>query len=276
MMNITAAEVNKLRQMTGAGMMDCKKALIESGGDYELAIDILRKKGQKVASKRADREANEGIVLAKSTNDHKFAALIMLNCETDFVAKNEEFTGFAKKILDAALAEKPRNIDDLKQLEVGGFAIESGITDMVGKTGEKMQLGGYEFIEAERVFSYNHMGNKLATILGLNKADGTEEIGLQLAMQVAAMSPVAIDKDDVPQKVVDKEIEIGKEQAREEGKPEEMLEKIALGKLNRFFKENTLLNQDFIRDAKKTVGQYLKEVDPQIKVVGFSRLKLGD
>jgi elongation factor Ts len=276
MVNITAAEVNKLRQMTGAGMMDCKKALIESGGDYELAIDILRKKGQKVASKRADREANEGIVLAKSTNDNKFAALIMLNCETDFVAKNEEFTGFAKKILDAALAEKPRSIDELKQIEVGGHAIESGITDMVGKTGEKMQLGGYEFIEAERVFSYNHMGNKLATILGLNKSEGTEEIGVQLAMQVAAMSPVAIDKDDVPQKVVDKEIEIGKEQAREEGKPEEMLEKIALGKLNRFFKENTLMNQDFVRDSKKTVGQYLKEVDPQIKVMGFSRLKLGD
>jgi len=276
MVNITAAEVNKLRQMTGAGMMDCKKALIESGGDYELAIDILRKKGQKVASKRADREANEGIVLAKSTKDQKFAALIMLNCETDFVAKNDEFTGFARKIMETALAEQPRSIDELKQLIVDGLTIETGITNMVGKTGEKMQLGGYEWIESERVFSYNHMGNKLATIVGLNKAEGTDEVGPQLAMQVAAMSPVAIDKDDVPQKVVDKEIEIGKEQAREEGKSEEMLEKIALGKLNRFFKENTLLNQDFVRDTKKTVGQYLKEVDSQIKVTGFSRLKLGD
>jgi elongation factor Ts len=276
MVNITAAEVNKLRQMTGAGMMDCKKALIESGGDYELAIDILRKKGQKVASKRADREANEGIVLAKSTSDQKFAALIMLNCETDFVAKNDEFTGFARKILETALAERPGSIDELRQLKVNGLAIEAGITDMVGKTGEKMQLGGYEWIEAARVFSYNHMGNKLATIVGLNKAEGADEVGPQLAMQVAAMSPVAIDRDDVPQKVIDKEIEIGKEQAREEGKPEEMLEKIALGKLNRFFKENTLLNQDFIRDSKKTVGQYLKEVDSQMKVTGFSRLKLGD
>jgi elongation factor Ts len=275
-MNVTAAEVNKLRQMTGAGMMDCKAALIESGGNYELAIDILRKKGQKVASKRADREANEGIVQAKSTNDKKFAALIMLNCETDFVAKNEEFTGFARKVLETALEKRPVSLDELKKIEVDGLSIEAGITGMTGKTGEKIQLGGYHFIEAEKVFSYNHMGNRLATILGLNKSEGTDEVGHQLAMQVAAMSPVAIDKDDVPQKVIEKEIEIGKEQAREEGKPEEMLEKIAMGKLNRFFKENTLLNQDFIRDSKKTVGQYLKEVDPQIKVVGFSRLKLGD
>jgi elongation factor Ts len=275
MANITAAEVNKLRKMTGAGMMDCKKALVETEGDFEKAIDLLRKKGQKVASKRADKEANEGIVLAKTTADEKFAVVLMLNCETDFVAKNEEFVTFANNIMEVALAQKPADVDALKALKLNDRTVEEGITEMVGKTGEKMDLGGYEVMEAEKVFAYNHMGNKLATILGLNKANGTDEAGHQLAMQVAAMAPVAVDRDDVPQKIVDKELEIGIEQAREEGKPEAMLEKIAMGKLNKFFKENTLLNQDFVRDSKKTVGQYLKEVDPDLKVTGFKRLMLG-
>ncbi|MCB2221864.1 MAG: translation elongation factor Ts [Bacteroidetes bacterium] len=275
MANITAAEVNKLRKMTGAGMMDCKKALVETEGDFDKAIDLLRKKGQKVASKRADKEANEGIVLAKTTADEKFAAVLMLNCETDFVAKNEEFVTFANNIMEVALAHKPADVNALKALKLNDRTVEEGITEMVGKTGEKMDLGGYEVVEAEKVFAYNHMGNKLATILGLNKANGIDEAGHQLAMQVAAMAPVAVDKDDVPQEIVDKEIEIGKEQAREEGKPEAMLEKIAMGKLNKFFKENTLLNQDFVRDSKKTVGQYLKEVDADLKVTGFKRLMLG-
>ncbi len=275
MANITAAEVNKLRKMTGAGMMDCKKALVETDGDFDKAIDLLRKKGQKVASKRADKEANEGIVLAKTTADDKFGAVVMLNCETDFVAKNEEFVNFANSIIEKALAEKPATAEELKALKLNDRTVEENITEMVGKTGEKMDLGGYEVIEAEKVFAYNHMGNKLATILGLNKANGADEAGHQLAMQVAAMAPVAVDKDDVPQDVIDKEIEIGKEQAREEGKPEAMLEKIALGKLNKFFKENTLLNQDFVRDTKKNVAQYLKEVDPELKVTGFKRLMLG-
>jgi elongation factor Ts len=275
MANITAAEVNKLRQMTGAGMMDCKKALEESGGDYEQAIDILRKKGQKVASKRADKEANEGIVIAKATDDHKFAVVIMLNCETDFVAKNTEFIGFAKAALDLALTHKPKSLDALKEVEWNGRKLMDGVTDLIGKTGEKMDLAKYEFIEAVNVSAYNHQGNRLATIVGLNKANGAEDIGHQLAMQVAAMNPIAVDSSDVPQEVVQKEMEIGMDMARQEGKPENMLEKIATGKLNKFYKENTLLNQDFVRDTKLTVGQFMKQVDPELKVVGFKRVMLG-
>ncbi|MCD4663668.1 MAG: translation elongation factor Ts [Bacteroidales bacterium] len=275
MANITAAEVNKLRKMTGAGMMDCKKALVESEGDYDKAVDILRKKGQKVASKRADREANEGIVLAKTDPDNKFAAVIMLNCETDFVAKNNEFVGFANEIIDLAIDKKPNNLDELLSYEMDGRPISERVTEMIGKTGEKMSLAQYEKLEAAQVFAYNHQGNRLATLVGLNKDNAADEVGRQLAMQVAAMNPVAVDKDDVPQEVIDKEIEIGKEQARQEGKPENILEKIATGKLNKFFKENTLMNQDFVRDSKKTVGQYLKETDPELKVTDFKRLMLG-
>ena len=275
MAKITAAEVNKLRKMTGAGMMDCKNALVEAEGDYDKAVDILRKKGQKVANKRADREANEGVVLAKTTEDNKFAAILKLSCETDFVAKNEEFIGFANNLMDIILAEKPKDVESLKNLKLNDRTVEENVTEMVGKTGEKMELAGYEYIESASVSAYNHMGNKLATVLGLNKEDGSEDIGKQLAMQVAAMSPIAVDKGDVSQEVIDKEIEIGKEQARQEGKPEAILEKIAMGKLNKYFKENTLMNQDFVRDTKKTVAQYLKETDPELKVVGFKRLMLG-
>jgi elongation factor Ts len=275
MANITAAEVNKLRQMTGAGMMDCKKALEEANGDYEQAIDILRKKGQKVASKRADKEAKEGIVIAKTSTDNKFAAVLMLNCETDFVAKNAEFIAFAKSVLDLALTHKPKTADELKNLDWNGRKVMDGVTDLIGKTGEKMDISKYECIEAAKTFAYNHQGNRLATIVGLSKDTGSDEVGHQLAMQVAAMSPVAVDQADVPQEIIKKEIEIGMEQAREEGKPENMLEKIAQGKLNKFYKENTLLNQDFIRDNKLTVGQYLKQVDADLKVVGFRRLMLG-
>jgi elongation factor Ts len=275
MANITAAEVNKLRKMTGAGMMDCKKALVEADGDFEKAIDILRKKGQKVASKRADKEANEGIVLAKTTDDKKFAAVLKLSCETDFVAKNEEFLRFANNIIDKILSEKPKDVEALKKLKLNERTVEENVTEMVGKTGEKMELAGYEFIEADSVYAYNHMGNKLATVLGLDKPNGFEDAGRQLAMQVAAMNPIAVDKDDVPQEVIDKEIEIGKDQARQEGKPDAILEKIAMGKLNKFFRENTLLNQDFVRETKKTVAQYLKETDADLKVTGFRRLMLG-
>ncbi len=275
MANITAAEVNKLRQMTGAGMMDCKAALIEAEGDYDKAIDILRKKGQKVASKRADKEANEGIVLADTNADHTFAAVLILNCETDFVAKNTEFIGFAKTALELALAHKPKSLDEFKNLDWNGRKLMDGVTDLIGKTGEKMDLAKYEFIEAAKVFAYNHQGNRLATILGLNKADSANDVGHQLAMQVAAMSPVAVDSSDVPKEIIDKEIEIGMDQARQEGKPENMLEKIAMGKLNKFYKENTLLNQDFVRDNKLTVGQFIKQVDADLKVVGFRRLMLG-
>jgi elongation factor Ts len=273
MANITAAEVNKLRKATGAGMMDCKKALVESEGDFDKAIDILRKKGQKVANKRADREANEGAVLAKTTDDKKHAAVILFSCETDFVAKNDEFIAFSTKLLDIAVDKKPKNIEEFKAIDIDGRTVAEHITEMVGKTGEKMDLSGYEYVEGEKTYAYIHPGNRLATILSLNKE--YDDVGHQLTMQIAAMAPVAVDRDDVPQNVIDKEIEIGKEQAQQEGKPEHLLEKIAMGKLNKFFKENTLLNQDFIRDTKKSVVQYLKETDPELKVIGFKRIALG-
>jgi len=275
MANITAAEVNQLRKITGAGMMDCKKALEEANGNTEEAIDILRKKGQKVANKRADKEARQGIVMAKCTGDKKFAAIIMLNCETDFVAKNEEFVATAQKILDLALTSRPRSQEELISLNLDGHPVSEHVTELIGKIGEKMNLAHYEFIEAPKVYSYNHQGNRLATILGLNKADASEQVGHELAMQVAAMNPVAIDKDDVSKELVEREIEIGKEQARNEGKPETMLEKIAMGKLNKFYQESTLLNQEFVRDTKISVRQYLQQHDKDLKVTAFKRLMLG-
>lgn len=274
MANITAADVNKLRKMTGAGMMDCKKALVESDGDFDKAVDILRKKGQKVANKRADKEANEGIVIAKTTSDHKFGSVVKISCETDFVAKNEEFVRFANDVISKVLERKPKGMDELKSLQLNGQTIEQALTELVGKTGEKMELDGFEFIEAESVSAYNHMGNKLATIIGLSKS-GTDDAGHQLAMQVAAMNPVAVDRDDVPEEIINKELEIGMDQARQEGKPENLLEKIARGKLNKFFKESTLVNQDFVRDSKITVGQFLKNTDPELKITSFKRLMLG-
>ena len=277
-MAITAAEVNKLRQMTGAGMMDCKKALQETEGDIEKAIDYLRKKGQKVAEKRADRDANEGIVLAKATDDHSFGAVIMLNCETDFVAKNEEFKQFGKDLIDLAIHFKPKNVDEIFTLKLNATTVAEKLNEMLGKTGEKIKIAHYEFIEAPFVKAYNHHGNRLATVIGLNKKDAKNitEIGHELAMQVAAMNPVAVDKENVSPKVIEREIEIGKEQARQEGKPEEMLEKISTGKLGKFFKERTLLNQDFVRDTKKTIRQYIAENDKELTVTGFKRLMLGE
>jgi elongation factor Ts len=278
MINISAAEVNKLRQMTGAGMMDCKKALQETEGDFEQAIDYLRKKGQKVAEKRADRDANEGIVLSKTTSDQTYGAVVMLNCETDFVAKNEEFRQFGKDLIEVAIHHKPKSIDDLMTLKINNLSVAEKMNEMLGKTGEKMKIAHYEFIEAPFVKAYNHHGNRLATIIALNKKDAKniEEVGHELAMQVAAMNPVAVDKNDVSPKVIEREIEIGKEQARQEGKPEEMLEKIATGKLGKFFKERTLLNQDFVRDTKKTCRQYLADHDKDLTVTGFKRLMLGE
>jgi elongation factor Ts len=272
MANITAAEVNKLRQQTGAGMMDCKNALVEADGDYEKAIDILRKKGQKVASKRADREATEGKVIAKLNNEGNFAAIIMLGCETDFVAKNEEFVKLANDIAELAIARKPADAEALKALKLNDRTVAENITDLIGKTGEKMEIGDYQFIEAPSVFMYNHMTGKLAAIIGFNKAGAPEKECREVVMQIAAMSPVAVDKDDVDPKIVEKELEIGMEQARQEGKPEAMLEKIAQGKLNKFFKESTLLNQDFVRDNKKTIRQFLEETDKDLKVTGFKRV----
>lgn len=277
MANITASDVNKLRQMTGTGMMDCKNALVEAEGDFEKAIDILRKKGQKLALKRADRDANQGIVVAKTTEDKKFAAIIMLNCETDFVAKNQEFIDYANKLIDLTIAVKPASLEALLGLSIDGRTVAEGVTDLTGKTGEKMQLSHYEFLEAPLAVAYNHFGNRLAAILGLNKTDvaGVDEVAKHVAMQIAAMAPVALDKDGVDAEVIAREIEVGKDQARAEGKAEEMLEKIALGKLNKFYKENTLLNQEFINDSKMTVREYLQKADKALTVTAFKRLQLG-
>ncbi|MCX6247887.1 MAG: translation elongation factor Ts [Bacteroidetes bacterium] len=277
MVNITAADVNKLRQMSGAGMMDCKKALQESEGDFDKAIDYLRKKGQKVAAKRADRDANEGIVLSKSNHDHTYAGLIMVNCETDFVGKTDDFKKFAHDLLDLCISNRPASISDIIAMKMDTMTVEEKLNEMLGKTGEKIQIAHYEFMEAPLVSSYNHHGNRLATLIGLNKNDAKDvkEIAHELAMQVAAMNPVAIDKENVSQETIDREIEIGKEQARQEGKPEDMLEKIATGKLAKFFKDNTLLNQDFVRDTKKTVRQFLADHDKDLRVTGFKRLMLG-
>ena len=277
MANITAADVNKLRQMTGAGMMDCKNALKENDGDFELAIESLRKKGQKLANKRADRDANEGYVIAKTNDANTYGAVLMLNCETDFVGKNEDFVNFAHSIIDLAIKNSPKSLDELKALDLNGNSVMESVTQMVGKTGEKMDISHFEVIEAPIVFAYNHQGNRLATILGLNKSDVTEikAIGHEVAMQVAAMAPVAVDKDGVDQETIQKEIEIGKDVARQEGKPEEMLERIAMGKLNKFYKENTLLNQESIKDNKVTVRELLVKADKDLTVTGFRRLMLG-
>jgi elongation factor Ts len=276
-MNITAAQVNDLRKLTGAGMMDCKKALVESNGDMEQAVDYLRKKGQKVAAKRADREATEGVIIAKTSDDHQYAAVVMVNCETDFVAKNEDFVKYAHGILDLAIANKVQSIDELKALELNGRKVEETITDQTGVIGEKIDLGAFFKIEAPVTAAYIHPGNRLSTIIGLNlpEAPNVLQIGRELAMQVAAMDPVAVDESDVPQEAIQREIEIGMEQARNEGKAEEMLEKIARGKLNKFYRESTLLNQDFVRENKKTVRQYLSESDKSLTVTSFKRVALG-
>jgi elongation factor Ts len=277
MATITASDVNKLRQMTGAGMMDCKNALVESDGDIEKAIDILRKKGQKLALKRADRDANQGFVVAKTTEDKKFAAVIMLNCETDFVAKNQEFIDYANKVIDLAVAAKPASLEALLAMSIEGRTITDGVTDLIGKTGEKMQLSHYEFVEAPLAVAYNHFGNRLAAILGLNKSDvaGIEDVSKHVAMQIAAMAPLALDKYGIDAETIAREIEVGKDQARAEGKAEEMLEKIAIGKLNKFYKENTLLNQEFINDSKVTIREYLQKADKDLTVTAFHRLQLG-
>lgn len=273
-MAISAADVNKLRQMTGAGMMDCKKALEENQGDFDKAIDYLRKKGQKLASKRADRDANEGLVIAKTTDDKTFAAIIMLNCETDFVAKNQDFVNFGHSILDLAIKEKPKSEEELKNLTLNGSKVADLITDQVGKIGEKIELSHYHFIESPMTVSYIHQGSRLATIVGFNKVCD-EALAKDVAMQIASMAPIAIDKNTVPAETIEKELEIYRELIRQEGKPENMVEQIAQGKLNKFFKESTLLSQDFIKDSKKTVEQHLNQMDKDLKVTAFKRLMLG-
>lgn len=277
MSTITATDVNKLRQTTGAGMMDCKRALTEAEGDFEKAIELLRKKGQKVAASRSDRSANEGVVIAKTTTDNKRGVLVVVNCETDFVAKNEEFTQFVTQIAQIAIDKQPKTIEELKALSYNGngLTIADKIIEQVGKIGEKIELSRYDIVEAEQVSAYIHPGNKLATVVGFNKANVTADVQKDIAMQVAAMAPVALDKSDVDPKLVEKELEIARDLIRQEGKPEDMVEKIAQGKINKFFKESTLLNQEFIKDSKKTVAQYLKESDNGLSVTSFKRYSLS-
>lgn len=274
---ISAADVNKLRQQTGAGMMDCKKALTEANGDFEAAIDYLRKKGAKVAANRSDREAKEGYIIAKLNADATKGYLIALNCETDFVAKNADFTGFAEGVLNAAMNAGATDVEAVKLLNYEGVTVADKLLDMIGKIGEKLEISRFEMVSAPRVIVYNHPGNRLASIVGVNNANvaDIDEIGKNVAMQIAAMSPVALDKDDVDAKTLEREIEIGKEQARAEGKPENMIEKIALGKLNKFYQDYTLLNQAYIKEDKKTVRQYLTDIDKNLTVTAFKRVQLG-
>ncbi len=275
-MAITAADVNKLRTMTGVGMMDCKNALVEADGDFDKAVDILRKKGQKVAAKRADREANEGFVFSKSNNDHNFAGVLMINCESDFVGKNIDFVTFVKSVADLAINNKITSKDALLQSKLEDITIEEHLTQMTGKIGEKIEMSHYEVVEAEFVANYNHNGNRLASIVGFNKrVENIETIAHDIAMQIAAMNPVSVTPEGVDQTTIDKELEIARDLARQEGKAEEMLDKIAQGRLNKFFKESTLLNQEFIKDGKKPVGQYLTEIDKDLTCTSFKRLQLG-
>ena len=266
-------KVKKLREATGAGFKDCNLAIKESGGDLDKAIEILRVKGISKASKKMSRDAKEGVV-AVSGNENKISA-IEVNCETDFVAKNEDFGKLADTIATIATNNLPENLDGLlsQSFDGNGLTINDKITEQTGVIGEKIEISGYELIKAPKVVAYNHPGNQIASIVGLT-ADSEEE-GKQVAMQVAAMNPIALDKDSVPQEVVQKEIEVGKELAIQEGKPAEMAEKIAMGRLNKFFKETTLLNQAFIRDNKKTVQQFLKDSDPDLSVTDFKRISLS-
>jgi len=276
MVEISTADVVKLRKSTGAGMMDCKNALKEADGDFERAVEIIRKKGKLVASKRADRETNEGVVLAKTSVDLTLGVMIVLNCETDFVAKNKEFQNYAGSILELALEKQPQDLENLKSLHLGTKTVKDTIVEQIGIIGEKIDLSFYQKLSAAHVTAYIHPGNKLASLIGLNKNVNEPQVGKDIAMQVAAMDPVAVDQHQIPKHIIDKEIEIGKDQARQEGKPEEIVEKIALGKLNKFFKERTLINQLFIKDNKKSVLQYLQETDKDLTVTGFVRYSLSD
>jgi elongation factor Ts len=275
MADISAADVARLRRATLAGMMDCKKALEEADGNFDKAVEIIRKKGQAVANKRADREATEGVVLSKASGDGKSGVILVLNSETDFVAKNADFIRLATAILDIAVASKPATIEELKSLTLDGMKIGDKVVEYVGIIGEKLDLSYYEKIEAEHVHAYIHPGNRLATIVGFTKAGADIQVYKDVAMQVAAMNPVAVDKDSVPESVVAQEIEIGREQARRDGKPEEILDKIAQGKLSKFFKESTLLNQDFVKDNKMTIRKYLQSIDKDLTVTAFKRYTLN-
>jgi len=277
-MSITASQVNELRKKTGAGMMDCKNALVEANGDMEQAIDLLRKKGQKIAAKRGDNEAREGLVFAEARADGSFGVLLALNCETDFVAKNDDFRNFVQSLVNIALANKAESAEALKAMKYDDkLTVEEKIIEQIGVIGEKLDLSKYELVSASQVVPYNHPGNQLATLVALNKAgDVSENAGKQVAMQVAAMNPIALNAEGVDAETIQREIEIGKELAIQEGKPADMAEKIAEGRLGKFFKENTLLSQPFVRDNKLTVEQFLKQEDKELTVVDFKRVALSN
>lgn len=276
-MAITAADVNKLRTITGAGMMDCKKALEESNGDFDAAIDYLRKKGQKVAAKRADREAMEGVVIAKTNAAGDKGIIVHVTSETDFVSKNADFIKMAQEIADTAINNYPATAEDLLTLDCGGITVATKLAEAAGKIGEKIELGSYEKLEAATVVPYIHLGYRIGVLVALSKggSEAITAIGKDTAMQIAALNAIAVDRSDVAQEILDKEFEIGRDIAIQEGKPEAMIEKIALGKVEKFLKDQTLLTQPFVKDGSKTVGQAIKEVDADLKVIQFKRVALG-
>lgn len=276
-MSISAADVKQLREMTGAGMMDCKKALEESGGDFEKAIEFLRKQGQKLSVKRADREAKEGVVIAKVTDDRTRGIIVRLSCETDFVAKGDSFIALADSIANVALAQDPADLEALLATPYNDeITVAEKVLEQLGVIGEKVEVASYARLEAAQVAPYIHMGYRAGVLVGLNKDNANYyDAGRDVAMQVAAMKPIAVNEDGVDASIVEKEIEIGMEVARQEGKPEEMLEKIAKGKLNRFFKDNTLLHQQFVKDNSLTVAGYLQNLDKELTVTDFKHVTLG-
>lgn len=272
-MAVTMADITKLRKMTGAGMMDCKKALEEANNDFDGAIEIIRKRGQAIAAKREDREAAEGCVLATSKGD--YAAIVALKCETDFVAQNKDFVALTQKILDAAIENKPADLEALKAIKLDGRTIAELVTDQSGVTGEKMELGYFDSLLAASTIFYIHPGNKLATIVGFNQADVEHQVARDVAMQVAAMNPIAVRPEEVPSDIIEKELEIAREKAREAGKPENLIDRIAQGSLQKYYKEFTLLQQEFVKDPKQTIEQYLKAQNKELTVTAFRRFTLN-
>lgn len=274
---ISAAEINKLRKQTGAGMMDCRKALMETEGDFEKAIDYLRKSGQKVAAKRSDREANEGVVIAKSSADNTYGVIVNLSSETDFVAKNEEFIAFANEVTDIALESKATTIDELKAAPMGGATVGEKLLEVVGKIGEKIDIVNFEQLSSDSVAAYIHAGYRIGVLVAMDKAanDAVVGAGKDAAMQIAAMNPLGVDEDSIPQETIDRERAIAVEQIKAEGKPADMAEKIATGKLKKFFKDNTLMAQPFVKDGSKSVAEYLNSVESGLKVTSFKRVAVA-
>lgn len=277
MTTVSASEVNKLRQATGAGMMDCKNALVETNGDFEAAVDFLRKKGAKIAAKRADREATEGCVIALTNDTNTSGVIVLVSCETDFVAKNENFVTMANSIAKIAMDNKPADIEALKALTIGDVSIADRLLEEVAKIGEKIEVTKYELVEGLNVVSYIHGANRMGVLVEFNNGSSEANMvaGKDVAMQIAAMNPVAVNRDSVDSKTIERELEIGREQARAEGKPEAMIERISTGKLEKFFKESTLLAQDFVKDGSMTIEKYLSGVEPGLTVTSFKRVQLG-